>query len=101
MTIETKIVFDLSEINVVVFECTICGARTSLRPEKIDAPPLQCPAGHTWNWNVDTRYSSTQSPYKALLSSLAKLQDPVFAQMGFKIFLEIDGASGRVSSEKG
>lgn len=101
MTIESRIVFDLTEIKSVIFECTTCGARTSLPLGKVDYPPQHCPAGHSWNWNVRTGYQSTESPFRALLSALAKLRDPLLGQMGFNLFLEIDGASGRVSSDKG
>lgn len=97
MTIERRIIFDLAEIQSVIFECKDCGARVSLRPGKAHRPPENCPAGHAWHWNVDTGFRSTESPFIALLSSVARLQDPVLQQMGFLVFLEIDGVSARVS----
>lgn len=102
MTIENRILFDLTEIKTVIFECQTCSARVALVPRTIDVyPPTQCPLGHAWGWNLDTGYTSTQSPFRALLSALARLQDPLLSRMGFRVLLEIDGPSDRVASGKG
>jgi hypothetical protein len=92
MTIENRIVFDLTEIKGVIFECNSCGARISVRPGTVEMPPQKCPADHWWNWNVGTKYHSSESPFRALLSALAELQNSLYGQIGFKILLEISEA---------
>lgn len=94
MTFENRIVFDLSEVKAVIFECATCGARVAFVPRSTDLrPPEQCPSGHHWGWNVDTGYASTGSPFRALLSALARLQDPLIGKMGFRLLLEINKPS--------
>lgn len=101
MTIESRIVFDLAEIKAVIFVCETCGARVALTPRSIDfKPPEYCPSGHHWNWNIDTGYTSTASPFRALLSALARLQDPLLSKVGFRVLLEINGPAVRASSDK-
>jgi len=102
MTIENRIVFDLAEIKAIIFECESCESRISLSPKDAKMPPYQCPTGHQWPWNVDMNYESTQSPFRALLSSLARLQE--YAKngrgVGFRVLLELNGASDPASSAK-
>jgi hypothetical protein len=101
MTFENRIVFDLAEIKAVIFECKSCGARISLVPPIPTMPPQVCPTGHHWQWNVDTGYDSTGSPFRAFLSSLARLQDPLLGNnMGFRVLLEITGASAPASGDR-
>jgi hypothetical protein len=101
MTIESRILFDPADIKAVIFECSACGARVSASAKTMDKPPYQCPMGHAWGWNKETGYRSSESPFRAFLTSLAKLQDPLYGQMGFKVFLEIDGSCGHVSATEG
>lgn len=89
MTIEDRITFSLDEIKAVVFECTQCKSCVALFPERNDAPPKTCPRGHAWEWNVPLKYSSTESPFRALLSAMALLREDTSAR-GFKISLEIE-----------
>lgn len=89
MTVERRVLFGLADIRRIVFECVQCKAQISVIPEEVKNPPDSCPAGHAWDWNVGTGYHSTESPFRALLSSLAKLRDPLYEKMGFRILLEI------------
>lgn len=89
MTLERRIVFNLTEVTAVGFECLTCQAKVSLNPDKAEAPPDKCPAGHAWDWNVNTGYRSTDSPFRAFLSALGKLRDPLCERMGFRLLLEI------------
>ena len=94
MTFENRVVFDLTEVKAVVFECSTCGARIALVPKSKEMrPPEMCPAGHAWIWNVDTGYDSTASPFRAFLSALTRLQDPLLSKMGFRLLLEINKPS--------
>lgn len=88
MTLEHNIVFGLGEIKAVIFECTRCRSRVTFPPDQAEAPPERCPSGHPWGWNVNTGYRSTDSPFRALVSSLVKLREPLY-EMGFRILLEI------------
>lgn len=91
MTFENRVVFDLTEVKAIIFVCESCGARIAFVPRSPDLrPPEQCPSGHHWNWNVDTGYASTASPFRAFLSSLTRLQDPLLSKMGFRLLLEIN-----------
>lgn len=95
MTVERKIVFGLSDIKAVIFECIKCKSRTALSPEEWKEPPSRCPAGHAWEWNVYSDYRSTESPFLAFLTSLRKLSE-LGSEKGFRIMLEIaepEGAS--------
>jgi hypothetical protein len=92
MTYEGRIAFSLDEIKTVVFECTRCAARIALVPERRDTPPDACPRGHAWDWNVSLNYTSTESPFRALLSALALLREDT-AERGFKLRFEIDQPS--------
>src|ERR1035441_2228377 len=97
MTIENRIVFDLAEIKAVVFECCTCVATASLPIGKADQPPSQCPTGHRWDWNVNTGYQSTESPFRAFLASLDKMIDLRCIQLGFRIWLELKPSDSQTS----
>lgn len=89
MTSEHKRVFDLTEIKAVIFACNSCTAKIAFAPDDVKAPPDRCPSGHTWDWNKNTGYRSTDSPFRGFLSALVKLRDPL-CETGFRILLEID-----------
>ena len=89
MTSEHKISLGLADIKTVIFACDSCSGRIAFGPDKVKAPPDRCPSGHAWNWNKNTGYNSTDSPFRGFLSALAKLRDPL-CETGFHILLEID-----------
>jgi hypothetical protein len=92
MTFEHKLLVGLEEIKAIVFECNECKSRTTLSPEQIDAPPMQCPRGHPWDWNIPAQYQQTGSPFVSWLHSLRRLRDPMIVKVNFKMYLEFEGA---------
>jgi hypothetical protein len=100
MTREHRIAFSLSELNVVIFECCTCKSRVALSPDEAKEPPGRCPLGHEWDWNVDTNYQSTRSPFIGFLLALRKLRDPLCERMGFRIFLEISEPGFKADSQQ-
>jgi hypothetical protein len=90
MTPEQRILFGLEEIKAIVFECTECGARSSIKPGISRKPPYTCPSGHAWDWDVSVSFSSTESPFRALFGALARLPDLTTGKTGFKMYLEIE-----------
>ncbi len=93
MTFEHKLIVGLEDIKGIIFECNQCKSKTVLIPESADFPPQRCPNGHAWDWNIPVSYGSTESPFKAFLTSVKRLRDPLAERVGFKIFLEFNDAS--------
>lgn len=91
MTFENTVIFGLEEIKAVIFECK-CGARIAVSPESMNFPPAKCPCGHAWDWNIALNFNSTESPFQAFLSSVARLRSLPMDKFGFKILLQIEAS---------
>jgi hypothetical protein len=89
MTVEQRMVFGLDEVKSLIFECN-CGARVSMRPEGLTMPPERCPCGHPWDWNIGLNFPSTESPYRAFISSLSHLRAVKPEKFGFRVLMEIE-----------
>jgi predicted RNA-binding Zn-ribbon protein involved in translation (DUF1610 family) len=73
MTVEHRIVVDLSDIKSVSFECTSCHAVITASPDKA-VLPAQCDQCGTVAMKFDTLHRTSSSPEQALLSALAAIR---------------------------
>jgi len=90
MTFEHKIVIGPEEIKAVVFQCNECNSKTSIVPEKLEAPPHRCPQGHAWEWSIPGEYQEASSPFVCFFVGLKRIRDPMSHRAGFKILLEFE-----------
>lgn len=88
---EHRILSDLSEIRMVIFECDTCKTRLGFVPEEV-AMLQQCPKGHTWDWNLTEGHQSVAMPAVAFLHALKSLRKAAGEKVGFRIFLEYDAS---------
>jgi len=88
MTFEHRIVVSLSEIKAIIFECNECQSRSAIVPEKLDSIPKRCPNGHAWAPDTGAEHSGWM--FSALTKSIRTLRDPLYENVGFKIFLEFE-----------
>ena len=91
MTNERRLLVSVDEIKALVFECKVndCGARISIRPEKIEGVPVACPRGHAWKWDTLAEKRLQGSLLHLLVINLKHMQ--VSAEhCGFRIFLEFE-----------
>jgi hypothetical protein len=88
MTFERKIVIGLEEIKAVIFQCNKCGSKISIAPDKLDSIPRQCPNDHAFLWNPSPEFAG--SMLGAFTTSIKKLREPIYENLGFKIFLELE-----------
>jgi hypothetical protein len=91
MTFERKIVVGLEDINKITFECTSCGSRISMNPDKARDIPMQCAeCKKEWRTFDVERPAMIASPTFTFVDSLAKLRVIGPKNAGFRILLEFD-----------
>lgn len=88
MTIERKLIFSLSEIKAIVFECTRCKSRTSIPTDAFHDIPKTCPNGHSMLGSFPPDFAG--SMLLGFLTGLKKLKDQSFENAGFELFLELE-----------
>lgn len=88
MTFEHKIIASVADVKAVIFQCNNCGSKMSIPPNKLDAIPDKCPNGHGF---APAPPDFAGSIPGAFITSIKKLSDPIYANLGFKILLEFDG----------
>jgi hypothetical protein len=94
MTVEHRLLFGLADILAVTFECTNCGVRLSVAPQKVQPDRMrQCQScGALWLANDITVGGPFQGgPYMLMLAALRYLADPPKSNLEpvmFKLHLE-------------
>ena len=96
MTIERRLVVPIRDIKAVIFECSVCGARTvqPLGPDVV--LPRTCPREH--RWEMFTGQNAGYGPEGKLTRTLGELAAlGTAAPNGFRVLLELEEPSGDAS----
>lgn len=93
MTVEHRLLFGLSDIVALSIECSKCGIRLSMAPEKVQIDQLrQCHScGSLWLANDEDTSAPRGGAYTVLLLALRRLAQAPKADalaVGFKLNLE-------------
>jgi len=93
VTVEDRLVVDLSDIRTVRIECTACGASINVNPEKWPDVPFNCP-GCNLSWHIGTHtpdYRAVNSFRVAFMGLVALTKAN---QLPYRIRLETDTPKG-------
>jgi hypothetical protein len=92
MPAERKILVGLGEIESIVLECTRCGSRSSIPPDRLEYLPHLCPQGHPWVSGEPSDLKIGPSPSQQFAKSVREVRRLSTLQhaIGFKMLLEFD-----------
>jgi hypothetical protein len=97
MAAERKIFVGLNDIESIVLECTQCGSRSSIPPDKLDSLPHVCPQGHPWITGEPSDLKIGTSPFQHFARAIREVRrlDGRQHEIGFKMLLEFDESESK------
>ena len=95
--VERKILVDLSDIELIVLECTTCGSRSSIPPERLNSFPRLCPQGHLWITGDPLDLKIGKSAFQEFARAIREIRkfDSRQHEIGFKMLLEFNDPKPR------